>query len=204
MVCFVYIWVPLQPWEDVVIQQTQSKPNPKRSNPNSTSRSATHLLSHHPVQTVKTLAHHQITMPRFTIAEPHPTVGQNTYTHSGRGGAGNYFRAPETTPASGVATQPKVLPPSTSSFYSGRGGAGNARVSEKRPLMSFDEEFKLQSQMEEKRVGYVGRGGAGNIYDAAAPTPRRKDSDSLSASSVASSVVERVSSAFSRRRKASH
>ncbi|KAJ8112803.1 hypothetical protein ONZ43_g5311 [Nemania bipapillata] len=140
-------------------------------------------------------------MPRFTIAEPHPTVGQNTYMHSGRGGAGNYFRAPETTPANGVVTQPKVLPPTTSNFYSGRGGAGNARVSATRPLMSFDEEFKLQSQMEEKRVGYVGRGGAGNIYDAAAPAPtKRKDSDSVSASSVASSVVERVSSVFSRRR----
>ncbi|KAI1129106.1 hypothetical protein F5Y10DRAFT_238886 [Nemania abortiva] len=139
-------------------------------------------------------------MPRFTIAEPHPTVGQNAYMHSGRGGAGNYFRAPATTPASGVVTEPKVLPPSTSNFYSGRGGAGNARVSEKRPLMSFDEEFKLQSQIEEKRIGHVGRGGAGNIYDAAVPSPKRKDSDALSASSVASSVVDRVSSVFSRRR----
>ncbi|KAI8948317.1 hypothetical protein F4801DRAFT_463960 [Xylaria longipes] len=138
-------------------------------------------------------------MPRFTIAEPHPTVGQNTYTHSGRGGAGNYFRAPATTPSSGVATESKVLPPSTTSFYSGRGGAGNARVSEKRPVMSFDEEFKLQSQIEEKRVGYVGRGGAGNIYDAAAPSPRRKNSDGASSISSAGSFMERVTSAFSRR-----
>ncbi|KAI0399433.1 hypothetical protein F4802DRAFT_603008 [Xylaria palmicola] len=138
-------------------------------------------------------------MPRFTIAEPHPTVGQNTYMHSGRGGAGNYFRAPETTPASGVATESKVLPPATASFYSGRGGAGNAHVSASRPVMSFDEEFKLQSQMEQKRVGYVGRGGAGNVYDAAAPSPRRKESDAASASSAGSSFLERVGSAFSRR-----
>ncbi|GAW17910.1 hypothetical protein ANO14919_073790 [Xylariales sp. No.14919] len=145
-------------------------------------------------------------MPRFTIAEPHPTVGQNTYTHSGRGGAGNYFRAPQTTPSSGVPTEPRALPPSTSNFYSGRGGAGNARVSAKRPVMSFDEEFKLQSQIEQKRVGYVGRGGAGNIYDAADPTPSpgRKDSDGASSVSSAASarsggLIERVSSAFSRR-----
>ncbi|KAI0456868.1 hypothetical protein F5B21DRAFT_501869 [Xylaria acuta] len=138
-------------------------------------------------------------MPRFTIAEPHPTVGRDTYTHSGRGGAGNYFRAPATTPSSGVPTESKVLPPSTSNFYSGRGGAGNARVSEKRPVMSFDEEFKLKSQIEQKRVGYVGRGGAGNIYDVAAPNPRRKNSDGASSASSANSFIERVSSAFSRR-----
>ncbi|KAI3333248.1 hypothetical protein F4824DRAFT_472724 [Ustulina deusta] len=140
-------------------------------------------------------------MPRFTIAEPHPTVGQNTYTHSGRGGAGNYFRAPATTPSSGVPTNSMALPPSTSNFHSGRGGAGNAHVSEKRPVMSFDEEFKLQSQIEQKRVGHVGRGGAGNIYDVATPNPRRKDSSSShsSTSSLRSGgIIERVSSAFSR------
>ncbi|KAI1112165.1 hypothetical protein F5Y14DRAFT_279598 [Nemania sp. NC0429] len=137
-------------------------------------------------------------MGRFTVAEPHPTVGQNTYTHSGRGGAGNHFRAPVTTPASGVPTESKVLPPSTSNFYSGRGGAGNAHVSEKRPLMSFDEEFKLKSQVEQKRVGYVGRGGAGNIFDAAAPSPKRKNSDAASTSSAGSTLLERVSSAFKR------
>ncbi|KAF2967734.1 hypothetical protein GQX73_g5792 [Xylaria multiplex] len=143
-------------------------------------------------------------MPRFTIAEPHPTVGQNTYTHSGRGGAGNYFRAPKTTPSSGVATEPKVLPPSASNFYSGRGGAGNAHVSERRPVMSFDDELKLHSQIEQKRVGHVGRGGAGNIFDVASPSPQRKDSDggssvSSTASSRSTRLVERVSSAFSRR-----
>ncbi|KAK5634708.1 hypothetical protein RRF57_010421 [Xylaria bambusicola] len=141
-------------------------------------------------------------MPRFSIAEPHPTVRQNTYTHSGRGGAGNHFRAPLTTPASGIATTSKPLPPSTSNFYSGRGGAGNACVSQKRPVMSFDEEFKLQSQLEQKRVGHVGRGGAGNIFDAASPNPQRKNSSSSSSSTSSSrsvGFVERASSAFSRR-----
>ncbi|TGJ79993.1 hypothetical protein E0Z10_g8779 [Xylaria hypoxylon] len=141
-------------------------------------------------------------MPRFTIAEPHPTIGQNTYTHSGRGGAGNYFRAPKTTPSSGVPTEPKVLPPSSSNFYSGRGGAGNAHVSEKRPVMSFDEQLKLQSQIEQKRIGHVGRGGAGNIYDAASPGRKGSsgsNSVSSSGSSRSSGFIERVSSAFSRR-----
>ncbi|KAI1820597.1 hypothetical protein F4861DRAFT_54144 [Xylaria intraflava] len=143
-------------------------------------------------------------MPRFTITEPHPTVKQNTYTHSGRGGAGNYFRAPVTTPASGVPTESRALPPSTSNFYSGRGGAGNAHVSQKRPVMSFDEEFKLQSQMAESRTGYVGRGGAGNIYDAATPRSMSKGGDDASSSSASSSrttaFLGRVSSAFSHRR----
>ncbi|KAI0152825.1 hypothetical protein GGR57DRAFT_159179 [Xylariaceae sp. FL1272] len=143
-------------------------------------------------------------MPRFTVAEPHPTVRQNTYTHSGRGGAGNYFRAPATTPSTGVATGTKVLPPSTASFHSGRGGAGNAHVSATRPLMSFDDEYKRQSNLAAKRIGHVGRGGAGNIYDAAAPTlGSRKASDAASTSSTDSSrsgrFLERVSSAFSRR-----
>ncbi|KAI8633646.1 hypothetical protein F5Y19DRAFT_247267 [Xylariaceae sp. FL1651] len=144
-------------------------------------------------------------MPRFIIAEPHPTIKQNSYTHSGRGGAGNYFRAPATTPSSGVPAEPKVLPPSTSNFHSGRGGAGNAHVSAERPVMSFDDEFNRQSHIAQKRVGHVGRGGAGNIYDAAAPTTTtssRKGSDAASTSSTGSSrsggFLERVSSILSR------
>ncbi|KAI1432095.1 hypothetical protein GGR50DRAFT_627406 [Xylaria sp. CBS 124048] len=141
-------------------------------------------------------------MPSFTITEPHPTVRQNTYTHAGRGGAGNYFRAPVTTPSSGVPTESVSLPPSTSNFYSGRGGAGNAHVSKNRPVMSFDEEFKLLNQAEQSRIGYVGRGGAGNIYDAATPSRARKGSDGASANSSSSSgsLLGRVSSAFSRHR----
>src|SRR4051794_31059770 len=95
-------------------------------------------------------------MPFYTITEPHPTVPQNSYTHSGRGGAGNIFRAPATTPASGVppltqtrsndSARSSVSSGSTSSgagtrFYSGRGGAGNAHAASERPVISFDEEY---------------------------------------------------------------
>ncbi|KAI1085023.1 hypothetical protein F5B20DRAFT_124661 [Whalleya microplaca] len=111
-------------------------------------------------------------MPHYTVTEPHPTVVKNTYTHSGRGGAGNFFRAPATTPASGIPTEPVPAPlaPSTttntgtSRYHTGRGGAGNARVAVERPVLSFDEEFSRQSQLEQKPVGHVGRGGAGNVY----------------------------------------
>ncbi|KAI2630109.1 hypothetical protein GGS21DRAFT_492221 [Xylaria nigripes] len=143
-------------------------------------------------------------MPRFTIAEPHPTVKQNTYTHSGRGGAGNYFRAPVTTPSSGVPTEPQQLPPSTSNFYSGRGGAGNAHVCQNRPVMSFDEEFRLQSQIAQHRVCYTGRGGAGNIYEPMTLNLTRKGSDSFTSSGSSTNsrtamLIERVSSVFSHR-----
>jgi hypothetical protein len=37
----------------------------------------------------------------------------NQYIQSGRGGAGNLFRAPITTPASGIPSQTQASPPST-------------------------------------------------------------------------------------------
>ncbi|KAI0012523.1 hypothetical protein F4779DRAFT_567922 [Xylariaceae sp. FL0662B] len=132
-------------------------------------------------------------MPGYTITEPHPTVVKNSYTHSGRGGAGNFFRAPATTPACGVPTQPITTPPVSTStgsttvsrYHSGRGGAGNARVAVQKPVLSFDEEFARQSQLEQKPVGHVGRGGAGNVYNAnataaGADVPPRKGSDASS------------------------
>lgn len=66
-------------------------------------------------------------MPSYTINEPHPTVQQNTYTHSGRGGAGNTFLVSQpTTSPEGIPTKASVKPSSSSSrFFSGRGGAGN-------------------------------------------------------------------------------
>ncbi len=109
---------------------------------------------------------------RYTITEPHPTVAQNSYTHSGRGGLGNFFRAPETTSPSGVPTPATLttVASNTSSvssrrFYSGRGGAGNAHSTIDRPVMSFDEEFN-RAEVREKtaRMSHVGRGGAGNIF----------------------------------------
>ncbi|OTA53981.1 hypothetical protein K449DRAFT_401312 [Hypoxylon sp. EC38] len=126
-------------------------------------------------------------MSSYTIAEPHPTIPKNTYTHSGRGGAGNYFRAPATTPSSGVETKPTTVKQTTSRFYSGRGGAGNAHVAAEKPVLSFDEEFARQSHIEQKPIGYVGRGGAGNIYGATDSSTTRKGSDASSQHSTSSS-----------------
>ncbi|KAK3995153.1 hypothetical protein QBC44DRAFT_234917 [Cladorrhinum sp. PSN332] len=119
----------------------------------------------------------------YTITEPHPTVAQNSYTHSGRGGAGNFFRAPKTTAPSGVPT-PAAAPSSSttpsSRFYTGRGGAGNAHSSAERPVLSFDEEF-ARAEVREKAstISHVGRGGAGNIFSSSSSQKDKKDSSSL-------------------------
>ncbi len=158
-------------------------------------------------------------MPRYTITEPHPTVVQNHYTHAGRGGAGNYFRAPATTPASGVptTTTPTTTTttvaaaepaPPTTRFYSGRGGAGNSHVAPKPPAMSFDEEYGRKARIEGKAVGHVGRGGAGNVYDhtTGAISASRKTSDASSLASSSSSgsgrsgFLGRLSTTLSRNR----
>jgi len=138
-------------------------------------------------------------MPFYTITEPHPTVPQNSYTHSGRGGAGNIFRAPATTPASGVPTLTTTTSrlsttssnSSSSRFYSGRGGAGNAHAAAERPVISFDEEYRERSTT--SGSGYVGRGGAGNACGAGVRLSARKDSD---ASSGAGSDTSSVRSGF--------
>lgn len=145
-------------------------------------------------------------MPRYTITEPHPTVVKDHYTHAGRGGAGNYFRAPATTPASGIATA-ATLPTTTTGkttttrFYSGRGGAGNLHEApSSRPppaLLSFDEEYRRQARVDAKPVAHVGRGGAGNVYaPATAPVPTaaaRKTSDASSCASTESAASGRSS-----------
>ncbi|KAI5858232.1 hypothetical protein GGS23DRAFT_600718 [Durotheca rogersii] len=128
-------------------------------------------------------------MSGYLINEPHPTVSQDTYVLSGRGGAGNFIRAPATTPASGVTTAAVTSNTSSSSssssaprFYSGRGGAGNVHAAAERPVLSFDEEFAHQRHIEQKPVAHVGRGGAGNIYSAA----KDKDTDASSLASASS------------------
>lgn len=142
-------------------------------------------------------------MPSYTITEPHPTVPQNSYTHAGRGGAGNIFRAPATTPASGVPTSTSVTATTTGSssssgsrFYSGRGGAGNARPAAARPVISFDEEYRERT-VTTSSAGYVGRGGAGNAV--ASRAGGRKDSDASSGSDSSS-----VRSGFWARLKGEH
>ncbi|KAK4241028.1 hypothetical protein C8A03DRAFT_41541 [Achaetomium macrosporum] len=115
----------------------------------------------------------------YTITEPHPTVPQNTYTHSGRGGLGNFFRAPATTPSSGVPTPAtSTSSSSTRRFYSGRGGAGNAHAAGERPVLSFDEEFQ-RAEVREKTatISHVGRGGAGNIFSVFSPSSKSGSGD---------------------------
>jgi hypothetical protein len=116
----------------------------------------------------------------YTITEPHPTVAKNSYTHSGRGGAGNFFRAPQTTAPAGIPTPAPIKPASSGRFYSGRGGAGNAHASAERPVISFDEEF-ARAEVREKAatISHVGRGGAGNIFSSGT-SQEKKNSTELS------------------------
>jgi len=115
-------------------------------------------------------------MTNLTITEPHPTVAKNSYTHSGRGGAGNFFRAPAVSASSGIPS--KIVPVASSTttrFYSGRGGAGNARAAAERPVLNFDEEFN-RAEIREKAatITHVGRGGAGNVFSTDALTTSSK------------------------------
>lgn len=154
-------------------------------------------------------------MPSYTITEPHPTVAQNTYIHAGRGGAGNHFRAPLTTPPAGVPSTitPVVSAASTGSassarrFHSGRGGAGNAHDHVERPVISFEDEFsRADSRERNEQLGsgyHVGRGGAGNFRSAATKKKARTGSASSTSSGESSasggSVLARLSSALGRR-----
>lgn len=144
----------------------------------------------------------------YSVTEPHPTVKK--YVHSGRGGAGNTFRAPKTSegstargPASFFETG---LPASSSSskFSSGRGGAGNIHNSSERAIFSFDEELERQNtrerKMKEGAVWHVGRGGAGNWTTSRPESSSRKDSTSSagSDSSTRSGFFGRLSHTFER------
>jgi len=125
-------------------------------------------------------------MPSYMINEPHPTVPANTYTHSGRGGAGNMFRAPATTAPAGVSTPAAASSHATTKrFYSGRGGAGNAHASVDRPVLSFEEEYASAAAREKHASGHVGRGGAGNVFSgpaSSADAASRRDSASTNGS----------------------
>jgi len=156
-------------------------------------------------------------MPRYVVTEPHPTVVQNTYIHAGRGGAGNLFRAPQTTPAEGVPTEltkePSASAAAQGRFYSGRGGAGNIQSSAVRPVLSLDEEYALTEAREKASpFAHVGRGGAGNFFgggvhekapvekrkmSVASDTSKRRDSSS-SSGSARSGFLQRISSHLGR------
>jgi len=116
----------------------------------------------------------------YIITEPAPST--TSYIRSGRGGAGNTFRASSPTTRSSSTTssshnqQPRR-------FFSGVGGAGNAHEASERPAVSLDDEVRRMAAREEHaaRLGHCGIGGAGNVY-------RRSGSDASdsSASSISS------------------
>ncbi len=118
-------------------------------------------------------------MPVYTITEPHPTVRKDTYTHTGRGGAGNVYRVPATTTPAAAPVPRAQMPRPAERFYSGRGGAGNAHPADVRPAPSFDDEYAYAAARETTSSGHVGRGGAGNVFgskSASASTTSRKES----------------------------
>ncbi|KAK4104634.1 hypothetical protein N658DRAFT_504231 [Parathielavia hyrcaniae] len=143
-------------------------------------------------------------MTSYTITEPHPTVPQNTFTHVGRGGAGNFLRAPATTSPSGVPTpaSSRTTPSSSTStgrFYSGRGGAGNAHAAgERRAALSFDEEFARAEVREKTARIHVGRGGAGNFFTTSSSGSNNKsaDGEELARADSAGSAASSRSSGF--------
>jgi len=141
----------------------------------------------------------------YQVTEPHPHTGK--FVHTGRGGAGNTFKAPKTSdgatargPASLFETG---LPMSNSKFSSGRGGAGNIHQPSERAIFSFDEELDRQSsrekRMKEGAVWHVGRGGAGN-YATTIASGSRKDSTSSAGSDASgrSGFLGRLSHTFER------
>ncbi|EFX03675.1 hypothetical protein CMQ_603 [Grosmannia clavigera kw1407] len=140
----------------------------------------------------------------FTVTEPHPTVPANAYTYSGRGGLGNTFRAPATTPAEGVPTTLTRIGSASSSspatgtvrYYAGRGGAGNAHPVSQRRELSLDDEYVYATAVAGAATsGHVGRGGAGNVFSSKSlsahfqkpkKSNRRKESDASTSTSGSS------------------
>ncbi|KAK5057611.1 hypothetical protein LTR84_011611 [Exophiala bonariae] len=111
---------------------------------------------------------------RYSIVEPHPSVPASHYFTTGRGGAGNRVKAPNTVTRGSDASGPaarinlaaahhNTAQPKT--FTTGRGGAGNVHPSSERAIFSFDEELERQLSQDRHAapVYHVGRGGAGNI-----------------------------------------
>ncbi|POS69145.1 hypothetical protein DHEL01_v212462 [Diaporthe helianthi] len=154
-------------------------------------------------------------MPSYSITEPHPTVAASTWCHAGRGGAGNFFKAPKavTSPA-GVPTPitPTISNSTTATtkFHSGRGGAGNAHDSTERPVISFEDEYERKERSESAtRPAFTGRGGAGNFKSTTSSSfssrGHRKGSDASiasnastkSGSSTRSGILGRLSASIS-------
>ncbi|KAG6359420.1 hypothetical protein INS49_012941 [Diaporthe citri] len=151
-------------------------------------------------------------MPSYSITEPHPTVAASTWCHAGRGGAGNFFKAPKAVTApSGVPTpiHPTISnsTSATTKFHSGRGGAGNAHSSIERPVMSFEDEYERKERTESaSRPAFTGRGGAGNFKSASLSASKhqsRKGSDASTASNASTKSGSSTRSGFLGRLSAS-
>lgn len=144
---------------------------------------------------------------RYSVNEPHPTA--STYIHSGRGGAGNAFKAPKLTSGSSAHGPASLfeggLPQTSSKFSSGRGGAGNIHKSSDKAVFSFDEELDRQTtrqrKLEEGGVYHVGRGGAGNMFTGRSPSTSSsgRKSSASSSDSVRSGFFGRLSQTVERR-----
>jgi len=142
----------------------------------------------------------------YSVVEPHPTA--NTFVHSGRGGAGNTFKAPKTTQGSTARGPASLfeagLPQGSGKFSSGRGGAGNIHPSSEKAIFSFDEELERQTTRERKikdgAIYHVGRGGAGNFAQTRAASGRKDSSSSRDSddSSRTSGFFSRLSHTFER------
>ncbi|QSZ31785.1 hypothetical protein DSL72_001354 [Monilinia vaccinii-corymbosi] len=132
----------------------------------------------------------------YQVTEPHPHVATSSFIHSGRGGAGNTFKAPKTTDgrtARGPASLfSSGLPQTSSKFSSGRGGAGNILPSSKKAPFSFDEELERQRTRERKMneggVWHVGRGGAGNHVSGRQANERKRSISSVDSNGSIRSV----------------
>ena len=133
----------------------------------------------------------------YSIVEPHPSARSNAYIHTGRGGAGNFTRAPASVTRGSDASGPASrLPPTSLSsqnsnkpFTTGRGGAGNIHPPSERAIFSFDEELERQLSQDRHAapVYHVGRGGAGNVhFNSSQQMSRKHSDDSASAKSTSS------------------
>ncbi|KFA77314.1 hypothetical protein S40288_01297 [Stachybotrys chartarum IBT 40288] len=121
-----------------------------------------------------------VTMPStYIVTESSPVT--TTVIRSGRGGAGNMYRATPSSSSSSAPSRTAILTASALAgsarrFYSGIGGAGNAHAANERPPLALDDDFRRAAAREHTSVCHTGIGGAGNVY-------RRKASDASSASS---------------------
>lgn len=132
-------------------------------------------------------------MSRYQFTEPQPN---STYLHSGRGGAGNVFRAPRTQPSLSLSKFSSILSSTSKHFSSGRGGAGNIHCASRRDTasVSVNEVLTRHSKFLEDGVYHTGRGGAGNtIASSRPPTIRTNSSSSVeSAQSFSSRINSRI------------